>query len=56
MDPCTATSQLPFPWSHGDTSQMTAESVPAVFTMCVGGNYTVFIFSFASAMESVVSW
>ena len=56
MDPWTATSQLPFPWSHGNTSQMTAGSVPAVFTMCVGGNYTFFIFSFASAMESVVSW
>ena len=40
MGPWTATSQLPFPRSHGDTSQMTDGSVQAVFTMCLGGNYT----------------
>lgn len=56
MDPWTATSQLLFPCSHGNTSQMTAGSVQAVFTMCLGGNYTSFISSFASVMESVVSW
>ena len=40
MDPWTATSQLPFPRSHGDTSQMTDGSVQTVFTMCFGGNDT----------------
>ena len=57
MDPWTATSQLPFPRSHGDTSQMTDGSVQAVFTVRLSGDYTkCFFFFFASAVESVVSW
>ena len=55
MDPWTATSQLPFPRSHGDTSQMTDGSVQAVFTVRLSGDYTkCFFFFFLPVLWSLL--